>query len=250
MRPVWLTVDSDDIRHKPSSQGHPTRSRGAAHSNTSDEMKFAMESFRKWLDKTQVTLTIFVIADQLDDDVFRDWLRQLLDAHPQVSVACHGLTHKCWSAYPEDPDGLLNALLEADVKIHDFAKEAYRPWFRAPAGYIAPWMAPVIAKVGFEIDSSVNPSWLVRKKAGPWKDWAAVEKALKDSGIISKPWLTKFSLPTCGPALSIPFLRWNAKRVWKKLGPFVLPEESETTIYWHILDHGRNNGNWKPPLLM
>ena len=136
------------------------------------------------------------------------------------------------------------------VKIHDFAKEAYRPWFRAPAGYIAPWMAPVIAKVGFEIDSSVNPSWLVRKKAGPWKDWKAVEKALKDSGIISKPWLTKYSLPTCGPALSIPFLRWNAKRVWKKLGPFVLPEESETTIYWHILDHGRNNGDWKPPLLM
>ena len=176
MKPVWLTVDSDDIRHTPKNQGHPTRSKGAAHENSSDTMLKAMESFRNWLDRTQVSLTIFVIADQLDDPVFSKWLRDLLDAHPQVTVGCHGLTHRCWSAYPEDPEGLLKALVEADVKLHDFAKDAWRPWFRAPAGYIAPWMAPVIAKAGFELDSSVNPSWLVRKKAGPWKDWAAVKK--------------------------------------------------------------------------
>ena len=250
MRPVWLTVDTDDLRHTPSSQGHPTRSKGTTHEGTSPEMKLAMKSFREWLDRTQVSLTMFVIADQLDDGYFATWLKDLLENHDQVTIACHGLTHKCWSAYPKDEEGFLAALVEADVKLHKFAKDAWRPWFRAPAGYIAPWMAPIIAKAGFELDSSVNPSWIVRKKAGPWKDWNAVLKALKDSGLVSRPWLCKFGLPTCGPALSIPILRNNARRVWKKLGPFVLPYETEETVYWHVLDHGRKNGTWKPPLMI
>ena len=250
MRPVWLTVDTDDLRHTPSSQGHPTRSKGTAHEGTSPEMKLAMKSFREWLDRTQVSLTMFVIADQLDDGYFATWLKDLLENHDQVTIACHGLTHKCWSAYPKDEEGFLAALVEADVKLHKFAKDAWRPWFRAPAGYIAPWMAPIIAKAGFELDSSVNPSWIVRKKAGPWKDWNAVLKALKDSGLVSRPWLCKFGLPTCGPALSIPILRNNARRVWKKLGPFVLPDETEETVYWHVLDPGRKNGTWKPPFMI
>ena len=69
MNPVWLTVDTDDIRHIPSSQGHPTRSKGAPHEGTSSEMLKSMRYFREWLDRTQVSLTIFVIADQLDDSV-------------------------------------------------------------------------------------------------------------------------------------------------------------------------------------
>jgi hypothetical protein len=101
MKPVWLTVDSDDIRHTPKFQGHPTRSKGVAHKGTSNEMKDAMNAFRNWLDRTQVTLTIFVIADQLDDDVFSEWLADLLQNHPQVTIGCHGLTHRCWSAFPK-----------------------------------------------------------------------------------------------------------------------------------------------------
>ena len=84
MRPIWLTVDSDDIRHVPSSQGHPTRSKGIPHEGTSDEMLEAMSAFRKWLDRTQVTLTIFVIADQLDDSIFNHWLKDLLHNHPHL----------------------------------------------------------------------------------------------------------------------------------------------------------------------
>ena len=87
-----MTVDSDDLRHIPSSQGHPTRSKGIPHEGTSPEMLESMEYFSKWLDRTQVSLTIFVIADQLDDPVFADWLRDLLKNHPQVTVGCHGLT--------------------------------------------------------------------------------------------------------------------------------------------------------------
>ena len=88
MRPVWLTVDSDDIRHTPKSQGHPTRSKGTPHQGTSSEMLDAMKAFREWLDRTQVTLTIFVIADQLDDEVFSEWLTDLLSHHPQVTIGC------------------------------------------------------------------------------------------------------------------------------------------------------------------
>ena len=83
MKPVWLTVDSDDLRHIPSSQGHPTRSKGIPHDGTSPEMLESMDYFRKWLDRTQVSLTIFVIADQLDDPVFAGWLRDLLENHPK-----------------------------------------------------------------------------------------------------------------------------------------------------------------------
>jgi len=118
MRPVWLTVDSDDIRHTPKFQGHPTRSKGIPHKGTSSQMKEAMKAFRNWLDRTQVTLTIFVIADQLDDDVFREWLADLLRNHQQVTIGCHGLTHRCWSAFPEDADNFLAAIVEADVKLH------------------------------------------------------------------------------------------------------------------------------------
>ena len=57
MKPVWLTVDSDDIRHTPKFQGHPTRSKGVAHKGTSNEMKDAMNAFRNWLDRTQATPT-------------------------------------------------------------------------------------------------------------------------------------------------------------------------------------------------
>ncbi len=248
MKPVWLTVDSDDLRHVPSAQGHPSRSKGVSHTGTSQTMRIAMDSFRRWLDRTHVTLTIFVIADQLDDEEFASWLSDLIAAHPQVTIGCHGLTHRCWSAFPKDEEGLLAALVEADVKLHQFAGDAWRPWFRAPAGYIAPWMAPVIAKAGFELDSSVNPSRLVRRKAGPWKDWGAVEKALKDSGLKSMPWLTHNGLPTCGPALSIPILAFNARRAWRDLGPFVEPDEATHTVYWHILDHHKRKGEWAPPL--
>ena len=139
MRPVWLTVDTDDLRHTPSSQGHPTRSKGTAHEGTSPEMKLAMKSFREWLDRTQVSLTMFVIADQLDDGYFATWLKDLLENHDQVTIACHGLTHKCWSAYPKDEEGFLAALVEADVKLHKFAKDAWKSC-RGKCDYSWDWL--------------------------------------------------------------------------------------------------------------
>ena len=107
MKPVWLTVDSDDLRHTPKSQGHPTRSKGVIHEGTSEEMRVAMVNFvTGWIELK--FSTIFVIADQLMTLNSR-MVARLLNAHPQVTIGCHGLTHRCWSAYPEDPEGLLKA---------------------------------------------------------------------------------------------------------------------------------------------
>jgi peptidoglycan/xylan/chitin deacetylase (PgdA/CDA1 family) len=248
VKPVWLTVDSDDLRHLPKHQGHPTRSKHPYSERVSIKMQQAMKSFRQWLDTTRVPLTIFVIADQLSDDEFNNWLSDLIDEHPQVTIGCHGLNHRSWSAWAEDTEGFAAALLEAIQSIHTFAGDSFRPWFRAPAGYIAPWMAPIISEVGFELDSSINPSWLTRSKTGRWKNWHSVRKAIADSGLIEMEWLTHRGLPTCGPALTIPFLKGNARRAWRRLGPAVIQSEAETTVYWHILDHAREDGKWLPPL--
>jgi hypothetical protein len=66
--------------------------------------------------------------------------------------------------------------------------------------------------------------------------------------LVEMEWLTHRGLPTCGPALNIPFLKGNARRAWRGLGPAVIQPEAEKTVYWHILDHARKDGKWAPPL--
>ena len=125
-------------------------------------------------------------------------------------------------------------------------------------GYISPWMAPVLAQHGYVLDTSINPSWLVKRKAGKGNSWQGVEEALHQNGILSRPWKTHFSLPINGPALSLFPLSIIAKRGWKNLPtPFVADTFEQnltsqdvkiTTLYWHLLDHARKNQKWKPPL--
>ena len=87
------------------------------------------------------------------------------------------------------------------VGISDFAGNSWRPRFRAPAGYIAKWMAAPLAAAGFNLDSSINPSrWVNRKMEG---DWMSVKQAIEGIGIIEVPWLTSVIGPACGPALSL-----------------------------------------------
>ena len=67
-----------------------------------------------------------------------------------------------------------------------------------------------------------------------------------------------WSLPVNGPALSLFPLSIISKMAWKKL-PSILsidqaleapnnPDFTLSTVYWHLLDHGRKNGNWTPPI--
>ena len=140
-------------------------------------------------------------------------------------------------------------LIAARDRISAFAGESWRPWFRAPGGYIAPWMAAPLAAAGFRLDSSVNPSrWVVRKMCGHWN---RVIQSMEQSGVIERPWLTTILGPACGPALRIYPFALLASQAWKRHSTQIAsdPEStSVTALYWHILDHRRNSGKWKPPL--
>ena len=75
MRP-WLTVDSDDLRHLPKFQGHPRRSKPIAQERISSTFQLGMQRFSEWLDTHNFPVTMFVIADQLEDAIFSIWLKE------------------------------------------------------------------------------------------------------------------------------------------------------------------------------
>ena len=247
MRP-WLTVDSDDLRHLPKFQGHPRRSKPIAQERISSTFQLGMQRFSEWLDTHNFPVTMFVIADQLEDAIFSIWLKEQIKKHPHLTIGCHGFSHRSWSAWKPDPALFSSQLELATMKLRDFAGQAWRPYFRAPAGYVASWMAPVIAEHGYTIDSSVNQSWLVNNKFGKGENWKKVLQSLEHEGLDVRPWLCRFGLPTCGPALTLPVLRTIARATWKKLDRPVQAKDAEVTVYWHILDHARKQGHWLPPI--
>ena len=259
---TWLTIDCDDIRHVPKVQGHPTRSNSKVSSSReklSQQFISGMNGFENWMDKHLSPVTLFIIADMFESKVFSKWVDSILNKYgDRITIGCHGLTHRSWSAWPEDSAGFSIALNKATEIIKQNVGKNWRPWFRAPGGYIAPWMAKVIAKSGYTVDSSINPSWLVRKKAGKGNNWKKVRESIVDSKIIEREWLNKWGLPVNGPALSLFPLSIIAKTAWRQIPPILSvtqalsapenPSFNIDTIYWHILDHGRKNGNWSPPI--
>jgi len=81
---------------------------------------------------------------------------------------------------------------------------------------------------------------------------------MSKAGVVERAWATRLTLPVNGPALSLFPLWLIAKGAWKKT-PALLsvstldeavedPDVDLATLYWHVLDHGRNNGSWAPPL--
>ncbi|MDP6899480.1 MAG: hypothetical protein QGF94_01430 [Candidatus Thalassarchaeaceae archaeon] len=249
----WLSVDTDDRCHLPSKRGHPHRSSlKMPHWRTdgyraSSELLNATDCFIEWVrDGPQVT--IFLIAEQLDCPEFTHRM-ELLRNFENITFACHGWGHRCWAAWPIDTAGFSEMLVAARNRISTFARSSWRPWFRAPAGYIAPWMAAPLAASGFELDSSVNPSrWVARKMGG---DWNAVITAMEQTGLVERPWLTTWIGPACGPALSLFPFSVVARKAWlqssrgRELNPI---ENDVITLYWHLLDHGRKKGLWQPPI--
>ena len=175
----------------------------------------------------------------------------------RIFVGCHGLHHRSWSAWPKDVEGFSSDLAASVDLLETQFPEHFRRWFRAPAGYVASWMIPILEQQGFLVDSSINPSWLVNKKYGKGESWKTVKSTVQASKITERPWKTRWTLPTCGPAQHIPGLRWNAKRAWKRLSEPLTVDDIECvndseieldTVYWHILDHARNDGTWVPPI--
>ena len=257
---TWLTVDSDDLRHLPVYQGHPTRSKQqyeGEHGILSLRFRQGWSGFLAWMESHDACVTLFVISDLLEQDDFSSLLRDALNQFgTRLTVGCHGHTHRSWSAWGEDKAGFAAMLSRSTALLKDHAGESFRPYFRAPSGYVAPWMAEVLASEGYKVDSSVNPSWLVRKKAAGHR-WNEVTRAMKANGLVERPWLTVWSLPVNGPALFRFPLSLLARRAWRGTGPALSESELHSvedekrdhqTVYCHVLDFARKKGEWIPPL--
>ena len=250
---AWLSVDTDDEIHLPSKRGHPHRSSTPMPSwrtegyRASQRLLTATDRFIEW-GKDGPAVTVFLIAEQLDCPEFTKRMDILL-AMSNVTISCHGWGHRCWSAWPEDVAGFSEMLSASRDRISSYAGSSWRPWFRAPGGYVATWMAEPLATAGFRLDSSVNPSkWVNRKMGG---NWFNVQQRMETHGVIERPWLTTRIGPACGPALSLFPFSVFAKGAWKKNSNSITddPEnEDAVALYWHLIDHGRKSGRWKPPL--
>jgi len=250
---AWLSVDTDDEHHFPSRRGHPNRSSESMPKwqtegyRASKNLLESTDCFIEWV-RGGPDVTVFLLAEQLDCPEFTARMDLLLEM-PNILFACHGWGHRCWSAWPSDIVGFSEMLTTARNRISAYAGESWRPWFRAPGGYIETWMAAPLAAAGFRLDSSVNPSrWVNRKMGG---DWSKVQKSMEQNGVIERPWLTTRIGPACGPALSLFPFSVFAHRAWKKNSNSITdnPEnQGAVTLYWHLLDHGRKSGRWVPPL--
>jgi len=250
---AWLSVDTDDLIHHPSNRGHPHRSSEPMpswHTQGYLATKQLLDATDRFIEWAQVgpPVTIFLIAEQLDCPEFTKRLDAMLSM-PNISIACHGWGHRCWSAWPEDVEAFSQMLVAARDRISAYVGKSWRPWFRAPGGYVESWMAGPLAGAGFRLDSSVNPSrWVNRKMGG---DWSKVKQSMEECGVIERPWLTTMIGPACGPALSLFPFSLFAKGAWKKNSKSITgnPEnESPAALYWHLLDHGRKSGRWQPPI--
>ena len=268
--PIWLTIDTDDVFHHPKFQGHPKRSKFKnKQTSISDDLKLSFSQFEKWhLCNLSMPITFFVIGEQLECNVFKSMLVNLLSNSKkmggEITIGCHGYTHTCWSAFNPNPEGFKKDLMDAKMIIKKSVGDFWRPWFRAPGGYIAPWMAGILKEEGFVLDSSINPTSFLSIKSGKvqkkfkFNGWKSVDLAMKKAEIIERPWLTTFypALPSCGPALHIPILKIFAISTWKKYSnttyaseiQILNPNTKITTVYWHLLDHSKKNGTWIPPL--
>jgi len=259
---TWLTVDTDDAHHRPWRQGHPTRSKDPSGQWTARQPSKAwiasIERFGDWVQQTGHAVTVFVIQDQLVHPHAR---KALLDLAARcgtlLTFASHGTSHRSWGAWPEDAAGLTAAVKRSFAANEEAFGEQARPWFRAPSGYVAPWMAEALAQAGVTVDSSVNPSRLVRRKAGPTRRWSDVIEAMDHAGVLERTWHVHRGWPVCGPALHLPGMAGRARRAWNNLPPLLMAEEVKgavegrdelATVYWHVVDHMRRKGRWRPPL--
>ena len=132
--PTWMTVDTDDLRHLPKHQGHPTRSTvpfTGSLDGVSDEFQRGWKGFVNWMDTHEGAVTLFVISDLLASSVFAGELKHALASFPdRLTVGCHGHSHRSWSAWGEDAEGFRTMLETSTDVLKAHAGEAFRPYFR------------------------------------------------------------------------------------------------------------------------
>ncbi len=258
---IWLSLDTDDLSHHPRVYGHPKRSRRNSPQvyKMSEKLAKSWQGFFHWRENRGkgLPVTLFVISEQLEDVDFAKNLKQLLQHDETITIGCHGNKHRCWSAWPEDRAGFANELSFSIEKISAFAGEKFRPWFRAPGGYIAPWMIEVLSEHGITLDSSGSVTKVSDRKVGLKSGFESVRDTAWKKGVVERFWYSCFGIPMTGPALRIPLLKRLAKQQWMKVtknskcvseNALLTPSYMVNSLYWHLLDHAGKNGNWRPPI--
>ena len=155
---------------------------------------------------------MLVIADSLQSQ-FCDCCHLLKNFTDRLTIGCHGLHHKSWSAWPEDSDLFQDSIKQVILLISDFTKANFRPWFRAPAGYMAPWMVQPLVDCKITVDSSINDTLLTKSKSE--KAIPGSKFVMKTSEIMEREWLTNETSSHSFPALSKFPLSVIAKSAWK-----------------------------------
>jgi hypothetical protein len=142
-------------------------------------------------------------------------------------------------------------------RISQFAGDKFRPWFRAPGGYIAPWMIDVLSHHGVTLDSSISKTRVSSRKIGQKNGYNMVCSKVAASGMVEREWFSRFGIPLTGPALRIPVLRSLSRRGWNKVTKNAIccsdlvihtPQDAVDSLYWHLIDFSMNGGKWVPPL--
>ena len=166
----------------------------------SQQFRSGMKGLTSWLHSHEFPITLFVIADQCESEEFVQMMNDLCSTFgDRITIGCHGLHHRSWSAWPEDREAFAQDLETSVTILKQHFPQHFRPWFRAPAGYIASWMIPVLVEQGFTVDSSINPSWLVNRKYGKGESWKSVQATVHQhrwSNVHGKPVFTT-NLRTC-----------------------------------------------------
>ena len=82
--------------------------------NLSEQFQLGLDAFEKWMSTHSHPITLFIIADLFESENFEKWFESFLAKHnSRITVGCHGLTHKSWSAWPDDNIGFSHALKTA-----------------------------------------------------------------------------------------------------------------------------------------
>ncbi|HJM67002.1 MAG TPA: polysaccharide deacetylase family protein [Candidatus Thalassarchaeaceae archaeon] len=267
----WFSIDSDDLHHHPSISGHPSRSSESSWCleieprPMSNTLATSFESLQKWwISRPEDDrLTIFIIGEQVADPRFVNAIQSLISSRAGLTIGIHGLNHICWSAWGKCSEEFSKAIKQSISAVEEVAGESFRPWFRAPGGYIAPWMASILSENGIILDSSINSVRMLRSKTGRDESgrihgWKQTLDAIEQEGIVEREWLTSKGIPINGPALRIPVLRIYSRWIWKRTlsesrcateKELEDPSSSISSLYWHVLDHSRNSGRWTPPIV-
>ena len=257
---IWLSLDTDDEPHHPKVSGHRTRSSSERVEPyvMTPRLAEAWKGYFAWRKGSGKTLpvTLFVVAEQLDDNQFSSFLRQALE-DKTVTIGCHGNKHRCWSSFGQDESGFSHELSVATSRLSRFAGSQFRFWFRAPGGYISDWMIEVLSKQGYSLDSSISRTKISSKKVSGENGFRSIIYMTKRFGLVERPWYSWIGIPMTGPALRLPFLRRIANRRWRLItkksrsaneSQMESHDEQIISLYWHLLDYSLKDGRWQPPI--